>query len=109
MRNIVVTAGMMLLVAACATLSPRIRIENRLQELGMSENRAECLASELDERLDRLDERLDRGDLESVAEFVGELNAASSAGETLDALLSIDNPRAASAIARAGVSCAFGG
>ena len=102
MRNIVVTAGMMLLVAACATLSPRIRIENRLQELGMSENRAECLASELDERLDR-------GDLESVAEFVGELNAASSAGETLDALLSIDNPRAASAIARAGVSCAFGG
>ena len=102
MRNIVVTAGMILLVAACATLSPRIRIENRLQELGMSENRAECLASELDERLDR-------GDLESVAEFVGELNAASSAGQTLDALLSIDNPRAASAIARAGVSCAFGG
>ena len=102
MRNIVIAAGMILLVAACATLSPRIRIENRLQELGMSENRAECLASELDERLDR-------GDLESVAEFVGELNAASSAGQTLDALLSIDNPRAASAIARAGVSCAFGG
>ncbi|MEO1242966.1 MAG: hypothetical protein AAFX54_13750 [Pseudomonadota bacterium] len=101
MRRIAVLAGVVLLVAACATLSPRIRIENRLQELGMSENRAECLASELDERLDR-------GDMEAVAEFVGELNEASSAGETLDALLSIDNPNAASAIARAGLACAFG-
>ncbi len=102
MKKSVVLLGTTLLVAACATLSPRGAIENRLQELGMSENRAECLASELDERLDR-------GDLEAVADFVGQLNAASSAGETLDALLSIDNPRAASAIARAGVSCAFGG
>ena len=91
----------LLTLAACATLSPRLRIENRLQELGISENRAECLSSELDERLDR-------SDLEAVADFVGDLNAATSAGETLDALLGIDNPRAASAIARAGLSCAFG-
>lgn len=89
-----------LLLAACATISPRVRIEKRLVELGLSEQRSKCLASELDDRLDR-------SDLEDVADFVGELNAASTAGETLDALLSIDNPRAATAIARAGIACAF--
>jgi len=102
MRRSAAILGIVLLVGACATLSPRIRIENRLQELGLSESRSHCLASELDERLDR-------SDLEAVADFVGELNGATSAGETLDALLSIDNPRAASAIARASLSCAFGG
>ena len=102
MRRLAVLVGLILLVGACATLSPRIRIENRLQELGLSERRAECLASELDERLGR-------SDLEAVADFVGELNEATSVGETFDALLSIDNPRAASAIARASLSCALGG
>jgi predicted deacylase len=93
--------GLILLVSACATISPRVRIEKRLQELGLTHARAECLSSELDNRLDR-------HDLEAVADFVGDLHEATSAGETLDALLSIDNPRAASAIARAGLSCAFG-
>lgn len=101
MKQSAAIMAVILFASACATISPRVRIENRLQELGVSENRSECLASELDERLDR-------SDLESVATFVGELNEATSAGETLDALLSIDNPRAASAIARAGLSCAFG-
>lgn len=87
-------------LVACATLSPRKSVENRFVEFGLSEDRAKCLASELDERLDR-------GDLEDVAEFVGGLNAAASPGEGLDALLRIDNPRAAGAIARAGIACAF--
>ncbi|MEO1135763.1 MAG: hypothetical protein AAFW68_04005 [Pseudomonadota bacterium] len=87
-------------IAACATVSPRKRIENRFVEFGLSDNKAECMASELDDRLDR-------DDLRAVADFVGNLNAAGSAGETLDALLSIDNARAAGAIAAAGVACAF--
>lgn len=87
-------------IAACATLSPRKRIENRFVEFGLSDNKAECMASELDDRLDR-------EDLSAVADFVGNVNAAGSAGETLDALLSIDNARAAGAIAAAGVACAF--
>lgn len=100
MRHSAAILVLLFAASACATISPRVRIENRLQEFGVSESRSECLASELDERLDR-------SDLEAVAEFVGELNEATSAGETLDALLSIDNPRAASAIARAGLACAF--
>lgn len=92
--------GTFLLAAACATVSPRARIENRFMELGLSPERSECLA-------DELDERLDRSDMNAVADFIGNLSEANSPGESLDALLSIDNSRAAGAIARAAVACAF--
>jgi len=92
--------GAFLMVAACATVSPRLRIEDRLFELGLSQERAECLA-------DQLDERLDRRDLRDVADFLADLNDAGSAGGALDALLSIDNPRIVASIGRASVACAF--
>ena len=100
MTRKMIIAVVLIFAAGCATLSPRSRIEQRFIEFGLSPERAYCLA-------DELDDRLDRQDLNAVADFVGGLNAASSAGEALDALLSIDNARAASAIARATVSCAF--
>ncbi len=100
MKHFVALVGAGLIIASCATISPRVRIENRLVEFGFSEERADCLA-------DEMDERLERSDLEAVADFIGNLNAASSPGETLDALLGIDNPRAAAVIARAGIACAF--
>lgn len=102
MSRIAASACIALALAACATISPRVRIENRFVEFGLSKQRAHCLAEELDDRLNR-------GDLADVADFIGSLNAATSAGQALDALLSIDNPRAAAAIARASVACAFGG
>lgn len=89
-----------LALAGCATLSPRVRIENRFVELGLSPGKADCMAKELDDRLDR-------ADLNAVADFVGELNEAGSAGGVLDALLGIDNASAAAAIAASGVACAF--
>lgn len=89
-----------LTLASCATVSPRKRIENRLIEFGLPEKKAECMGNELDDRLDRRD-------LQDVADFIGNINAASSPGEGLDALLSIDNARAAAAIAGASVACAF--
>jgi hypothetical protein len=89
-------------VAACATVSPRVRIENRFMELGLSERKAECMGNELDERLDR-------SDMNDVADFIGKLNKASTTGENIDALLSIDNARAAGAIAAAGLACTFDG
>ncbi len=100
MARFYLIAMIALTFAACATVSPRLRIENRFVEFGLSEKKAECMGKELDERLDR-------EDLKAVADFVGNLNAAGSAGETLDALLGIDNARAAAAIAAAGVACAF--
>jgi hypothetical protein len=100
MRKYAALAGVMLMLAACATISPRNRIEDRFSELGLSAERSECLA-------DELDDRLDRSDLKDVADFLANLNDAGSAGGVLDALLSIDNPRVVTASTRAGLACAF--
>lgn len=105
LRQIILAVGggaFVLSLGACATLSPRKRIENRFVEFGLSPEKADCMG-------DELDERLDRSDLTAVADFIGNVNEAGSPGEGLDALLSIDNPRAAAAIARAGLACAFSG
>lgn len=100
MKKAVALLGASLMLASCATVSPRARIEDRFYELGLSQERSECLA-------DELDERLDRDELKDVADFLTDLNDAGSAGGALDALLSIDNPRIAASIARASVACAF--
>lgn len=89
-----------LAAGACATMSAASRIEKQLVALGISDPRAECLAEELRDNLDR-------GDLNDVADFLEGVNRAQSPGGALDALLRIDNPRAAAAIASAGIVCAF--
>lgn len=91
-----------LMISACAAMSPRARIKDRFVEFGVSENRASCLAKELDDRLDR-------DDLADVADFIGSLNEATSAGGALDALLGIDNASAAAAIVPSGIACTFSG
>ena len=89
----------LLMVSSCASV-PSARLESQLIELGLSDDRAFCLA-------DELKARLDTRDYDSVTSFVTSLNDAQSPGEGIDALLSIDNPVAAQAIARAAFSCAF--
>lgn len=98
--RIILTTALIASLAACATISPRLQLQDQLLDLGFSAERASCMANELDDRLER-------DDLRDIADFVGSLNDAASPGEGLDALLSIDNPRAAAAIARAGIACAF--
>lgn len=86
-------------LGGCATTS-QVSLADRFVAFGLSAERSDCLAGELVDRLES-------DDVNAVVEFMDGLNSAGSAGETLDALLSIDNPAAASAIARAGISCAF--
>ncbi len=93
-------AGAGLALMACASLSPRADVEQSFVDFGLSPARSACLAEELDERLDS-------GDMRNVAQYVAGLNAAASPGQALDALIDIDNPRAAAAIGAAGISCAF--
>ena len=66
MKKAAALLGAFLMVASCATVSPRARIEDRFYELGLSRERSECLA-------DELDERLDRNDLRDVADFLADL------------------------------------
>ena len=91
---------MFLIVSGCAAISPRARVKNQFVEFGVSEPRASCLARELDGRLGR-------ADLADVANFIGDLNEAESAGGALDALLAIDNASAAAAIVPSSVVCTF--
>ena len=88
-----------LVAGACAT-SPRASLVDSLVEIGLNRDNAVCLAGELDDRLER-------SELREVADFVGGLSAANSAGESLDALLSIDNPKIASSIASSSIACVF--
>ena len=100
--RIILSTGLVLLLAACASVSPRAELRDNFVEFGVSEERAACLA-------DELDERLDRSDLTDVADYINGLNSVDTAGEALDALIRIDNPRAAAAIGSAGLACAFSG
>ncbi len=86
-------------LTACVT-GPRSGLQSELLRLGLSKDRSKCLAKEMDDRLDR-------SDLRDVSQFLDGLNQSESPGNVLDTLLTIDNPRAASAFARAGISCAF--
>lgn len=98
LRHSLLCAGAILLTA-CAT-SPRGAISDRFVDLGLSKERADCLAGDLADRLDR-------DDLQATSDFLTDLNDAGSAGGALDALLGIDNPQIAGAIAAASVACAF--
>ena len=91
-------------LGACSTIatSPRDQVAREFERFGFSQERSSCLA-------DALDDRLDGDDLGDVANFMSGLNTGeTSPGGLLDALLNIDNARAAGAITRASLSCALG-
>lgn len=94
-------AMLLALTASCAT-SGAGRLEQQLISIGLSPDRAGCLTNELQERLDRRE-------INEISSFLDGVNRASTPGETLDALLSIDDPNSSKAIASAGISCAFQG
>lgn len=100
MTRLIFMTALFAMAAACATLSPQSRIENRFIDLGLSKDRAECLAFEIDDRLDRRE-------MDIVADYLDGIDRADSAREVLSALADIDNSEAATAIARAAIACAF--
>jgi hypothetical protein len=100
MKKLLAISGLAAMVAACASLSPHARVEKRFVEFGLTEERAGCLA-------DELDDRLDREDLAAVADYIDGLNNVDEPGEALNALLRIENPRAVAAIAPASLACAL--
>lgn len=95
--SLMVTGLAALSLSACATVS-KLTIENRLEELGLSQERAACMAGELDNRLNDQE-------LAEFAEFTVTLTTKSSRGGVISALRQIDNPRIAGAVAASGLSC----
>jgi hypothetical protein len=87
----------LLSLAACATAA-RATIENRLVSLGLSQARASCMASELDERLDD-------GELTELARHTFSLSRADDPAEVVEALGGIDDFTIARAVASSGIAC----
>ncbi len=98
--NRLIIAGAALAAGLASCASPKGAVRSELVELGLSDNRAACVAEEFSARLEP-------ADVKAVANFLKELNKSESAGNALDALLRIDNPRAAAVAPIAGVSCAI--
>ena len=96
MRTILIAlAAMPLLLAACETVA-KYSIRDDLVEIGIPEDKADCMADQLNE-----------DNMRGLARYMDGLSRAATAGEALDALLKIDNPETAGAITASGISCVF--
>ena len=84
-------------LAACATVATAT-IENRLVDLGLSQDRAACMG-------DGLNERLSDEDLTKLARHMVTLSRADSPGRVVDAVASIDDMRIARAVVASGTAC----
>ena len=92
-------AGGAAALAACATSTDTI--EKRLINLGLDDNRAGCMATDLDARLD------DR-QLSDLAKFTTNLDRAETPVAAISSLKSIEDPLIARAVVASSVKCAFG-
>ena len=97
MKKIMIAAALLIGASACASTGA---IEGQLVDLGVPKSRAECIA-------DKMGEELDGSDLADVSRFLKELKDSNTAGNSLDALLNMDNPKAAAVAASATVQCTF--
>ena len=84
-------------MAACSTIDQNT-IANRLTDFGLSRNHAECLASELDSRLDD-------GQLNEFARFLNKLDRAETGMQALASLREIEDPAIARAVTRSLFAC----
>ncbi len=89
------------LVTGCATLTTAT-LENRLQAIGLSADTASCMATDLNESLSQ-------DDVIDLTRYTFNIATSSSTLGVIRELLKIDNPRAVSAVGKAGVSCVSSG
>jgi len=89
------------LVTGGATLTTAT-LENRLQAIGLSADTASCMATDLNESLSQ-------DDVIDLTRYTFNIATSSSTLGVIRELLKIDNPRAVSAVGKAGVSCVSSG
>lgn len=100
MRNLVIVIGLAIFCVSCATAA-RFTLEDRFQAIGIPAGTADCMVTELDDRLSN-------EDLQDLARYTLSLSQANSTLAAIRSLMNIDNPRAVAAIGRSGISCVSG-
>ncbi len=88
------------MIAGCATAA-RYTLQDRFRGIGIPPNTADCM-------VDELDERLSSEDLQDLASYTLRLSRADSTLAAIRSLMSIDNPRAVTAVGASGVACVTG-
>ena len=86
--------------AACAT-AIRYTLQDRFRAIGIAGETADCM-------VDELEARLSQDDLQDLAQYTFELARADSTLAAIRALMTIDNPRAVTAVGKSGVACVTG-
>ena len=89
-----------LMVSACATAA-RITLQDRFRAIGIPAATADCM-------VDELEQRLSSEDLQDLARYTARLARADSTAAAIRSLMTIENPRAVTAIGASGLSCVTG-
>lgn len=88
------------MIAGCATAA-RYTLQDRFRAIGIPDEMADCM-------VDELDERLSNEDLQDLAKYTLRLSRADTTLAAIRSLMTIDNPRAVTAIGASGVACVTG-
>ena len=97
MRRMILSSLVLLLLAGCATAA-RYTLQDRFRAIGLPDQTADCM-------VDELDQRLSSQDLTDLAQYTLRLSRSDSTLGAIRALMSIDNPRAVTAIGASGAAC----
>lgn len=100
MHRIIPAACAVMLLAGCATAA-RYTLQDRFRAIGIPADTADCM-------VDELDERLSNEDLQDLARYTVRLSRADSTLAAIRSLMTIDNPRAVTAVGASGVACVTG-
>ena len=101
MRRTIMTGVVALLVVTGCATAARYTLQDRFRAIGIPAGTADCM-------VDELDQRLTNEDLQDLARYTLRLSRADSTFEAVRSLMTIDNPRAVTAIGRSAVSCVTG-
>ena len=104
MRRIA-TLALMLSLAACATVDPRVVVRDKLIEAGLKPPMADCMAEKLVRKLDRDQLR----ELAHAANLPHQDVGRMSIDDLLYRLRAIQDPRVVEVVTRAGLGCAIAG
>lgn len=87
-------------ILGCAT-AVRYTLQDRFRAIGIGAETADCMVGELEQRLSQ-------DDLQDLARYTFNLSRADSTAAAIRSLMTIDNPRAVTAVGKSGVSCVTG-
>lgn len=100
LRRLAPAAAAALMAASCATAA-RYTLQDRFRAIGIPATTADCM-------VDDLDQRLSDEDLQDLARYTFQLARSDSTIAAVRSLMTIDNPRAVTAVGRSAVSCVTG-